>query len=149
MSYFRLDGIQKSFGSQQVLKGIDISVEKGETIAIIGPSGCGKTTLLRCAALLEIPDEGSIELNTEAIVSAHNGNADIHCDVDQYRARVGFVFQNLNIWPHLTVLENLTLAARIVSKRSRIEARDKAYSLMNRMHIGEKGGRYPSVLSGG
>jgi ABC-type polar amino acid transport system ATPase subunit len=150
MSFLRLENVHKSFDSISALDGISLEVDHGETVAIIGPSGCGKTTLLRCIALLETLDRGSIVLDGQPIITAvGSGRPRRHVDVNQYRSRVGMVFQQLNIWPNRTVLENLTLAPMIVREDERKQTTDRALSLLREMGISDKADDYPRTLSGG
>lgn len=149
MPYLQLENVHKGFPGHQALRGINLTVEKGETLAIIGPSGCGKTTLLRCLTLLETIDDGAIHLDGSPVVTMTDGKPQIHVDQNTYRARNGLVFQNLNIWPHMTVLENLTLAPKIVQNSSPAQTTEKADSLLAQMGVYDKRGSYPSALSGG
>lgn len=149
MAYLKLENVHKNFPGHQALRGINLTVEKGETLAIIGPSGCGKTTLLRCLALLETIDDGAIHLDGSPVVTMSVGKPQIHVDQNAYRAKNGFVFQNLNIWPHLSVLENLTLAPKIVRNSSPAQAIEKAGALLAQMGIYDKKESYPAALSGG
>lgn len=149
MTYLRIRNIHKRFPGHQALAGVDLNIEKGETLAIMGPSGCGKTTLLRCLALFETIDEGEIVLNGSPIVLATDGENQVHVSTDQYRAKTGMVFQHLNIWPHLTVLENLTLGPRVVRGFGNAEVIDKAEHQLARMGVAEKRHQYPAALSGG
>jgi polar amino acid transport system ATP-binding protein len=137
-----VQGLHKSFGAQPVLAGIDLSVHSGEVVCIIGPSGSGKSTLLRCVNLLEIPTQGRIEvLGTEI--------TDPDCDVDQLRRRIGMVFQQFNLFPHLTVLDNLMIAQRRVLRRTRVQARQVAQENLERVGLADKASSYPAHLSGG
>ncbi len=145
-----LRGVRKCFGTVEALAGIDLSVTRGDTIAIIGPSGCGKTTLLRCIELLDEIDVGRIRVaGADVITAAPDSRPVIHVNVNEYRTRVAMVFQNLNIWPHLTVLDNLTLAPRIVSKLEREEVEVRALALLSTMGIEKKVDAYAHRLSGG
>ena len=135
-------GLRKSFGSKLVLDGIDLSVAEHEVVALIGPSGCGKSTLLRCVDLLERIDGGSIWLNGEA-VSGHGVNA------NAVRQRIGIVFQSFNLFPHMTVLANVSLAPRRVHGVGRQEADERAREVLGRLGLGDKVDDYPDRLSGG
>jgi ABC-type polar amino acid transport system ATPase subunit len=138
----RLDGVHKSFGDNHVLRGIDLEVAPGEVLTIIGPSGSGKSTLLRCVNLLEPLNEGRILFEGEEITRKGT-------DVSAVRQRIGMVFQQFNLFPHLTVMDNLTLAARRIRKRPRREAEERAVSLLTRVGLPEKAGQHPHQLSGG
>jgi polar amino acid transport system ATP-binding protein len=130
------------YGHQSILNSVNLSVAKGEVVVIIGPSGGGKSSLLRCANLTQKIDGGDILLGGEAI-------SGIGVDVNLVRQRVGMVFQQYNLFPHLTVLGNLTLAPRRVLKLSRQAADARAMKLLERVGLSDKAGRYPSELSGG
>jgi ABC-type polar amino acid transport system ATPase subunit len=138
----RLDGVHKSFGDNHVLRGIDLEVAPGEVLTIIGPSGSGKSTLLRCVNLLEPLNEGRIHFEGEEITRKG-------ADVSAVRQRIGMVFQQFNLFPHLTVMDNLTLAARRIRKRPRREAEERAVSLLTRVGLPEKASQHPHQLSGG
>ncbi len=140
----RLEGVQKRFGDLHVLKGIDLEVDRGSVVCVIGPSGSGKSTLLRCINLLEPPDEGRILLEDKEITGA--GAQD---GVDFVRRRVGIVFQQFNLFPHKTVLENVCLAQQKVLDRPSQEARAKGESLLGRVGLADKVNEYPERLSGG
>ena len=133
--------LYKSYGNNQILKGINLHVEKSEVVVIIGPSGSGKSTLLRCVNFLEIPTSGTIAVNGENITGSVNLN--------KVRAEVGMVFQHFNLFPHMTVLDNLTVAPIAVRKKSKAEAKEKAMELLQRVGLGDKADSYPSRLSGG
>jgi ABC-type polar amino acid transport system ATPase subunit len=138
----RAEGIKKSFGDTVVLDGIDLSVGSGETLVVIGPSGSGKSTLLRCINLLEPIDSGRIFLEGEEITRKG-------VKVDRIRQRIGIVFQQFNLFPHLKVIDNLTLAARRVKKMPRKEAEARALQLLAMVGLPEKARQYPHQLSGG
>ena len=138
----RVRNLHKSFGERQILKGIDLDIEQGEVLAIIGPSGSGKSTLLRCLNLLERVDLGSIQLNGQEILE---GNA----DEDQIRSEIGMVFQNFNLFPHKSVLENITLAPIKVKGIGQKEATEKALILLEKVGLLEKKDAFPNSLSGG
>ena len=137
-----VEGLHKSFGPKVVLSGIDLAVAEHEVVALIGPSGCGKSTLLRCLDLLEKIDAGTIRLDGE-LVSGPNVRA---TDV---RKRIGIVFQSFNLFPHLTALDNVTLAPRRVHGIKRREAEDRAREVLVRLGLGDKMDDYPDRLSGG
>jgi polar amino acid transport system ATP-binding protein len=136
-----IENIHKHFGSTHALNGVSLDVAKGEVIVIIGPSGSGKSTLLRCINRLEEFDAGKIIVDGIPLDTAENINA--------VRTEVGMVFQQFNLFPHLTVLENIMLAQKIVRKRSNTEAENIARELLNKVGIHEKADAYPGQLSGG
>jgi len=138
----RVEGLNKSFGDNHVLRGIDFHVAGGEVVCVIGPSGSGKSTLLRCVNRLEEPSSGSILIDGADIL-------DPDADVDLLRSRIGMVFQSFNLFPHLTVLENLTIAQRRVRRRSREESSAIARRNLERVGLTEKASAYPAHLSGG
>jgi polar amino acid transport system ATP-binding protein len=139
----RLDGVHKSFGDLHVLRGVDLQVDRGGVVCVIGPSGSGKSTLLRCINLLEPPDAGRIYLEGTEIT------AQSRRDVDFVRRRVGMVFQQFNLFPHMSALQNVSLAQRTVLERSEREARDKSCELLSRVGLEDKVEEYPERLSGG
>jgi polar amino acid transport system ATP-binding protein len=139
----RLEGVHKRFGDLHVLKGIDLSVKGGEVLVIIGPSGSGKSTLLRCVNLLEPVQEGRIFFEGREITHAKRG------EVPRVRARIGMVFQQFNLFPHLRVIDNLTLAARRIRGMQREAAQERASELLARVGLEEKARQYPHQLSGG
>jgi polar amino acid transport system ATP-binding protein len=134
--------LHKSFGDLEVLKGIDFHVDNGEVVCVIGPSGSGKSTLLRCVNRLEEPTAGQIFIEGEDIT-------DIDADVDALRSRIGMVFQSFNLFPHLSVLRNLTIAQRRVRGKSKKDAREVARRNLERVGLSDKIDAYPSHLSGG
>jgi ABC-type polar amino acid transport system ATPase subunit len=138
----RLEAVHKSFGDNEVLRGIDLEVRAGEVLTIVGPSGSGKSTLLRCVNLLEPLNAGRIFLEGDEITRKG-------VDVSAVRQRIGMVFQQFNLFPHLTVMDNLTLAARRIRKRPRAEAEQRAQQLLARVGLEEKAGQHPHQLSGG
>jgi ABC-type polar amino acid transport system ATPase subunit len=138
----RLDGVRKSFGDNLVLDGIDLDVALGEVLVVIGPSGSGKSTLLRCVNLLEPIQDGRIFFEGEEITTKG-------VDVSAVRQRIGIVFQQFNLFPHLTVLDNLTLAARRIRKFPRAEAELRARKLLETVGLPEKASQHPHQLSGG
>jgi len=146
----RLQGICKRFGALEVLKGIDLDVAKGEVICVLGPSGSGKSTLLRCVNLLEPPEEGEIFLEGQDICKGPNsGTGEQSWELDFVRQRVGMVFQQFNLFPHKTVLEDVTMAPQKVLGRSKAEAEERGKSLLERVGLGDKLEQYPARLSGG
>jgi polar amino acid transport system ATP-binding protein len=146
----RLKGIHKSFGELEVLRGIDLEVKKGEVICVLGPSGSGKSTLLRCVNLLEPPEEGEIYLEgTDICKGPGSGAGEAGWNIDFVRQRVGIVFQHLNLFPHKTALQNVTMAPEKVLGRSSAEAREKGTALLARVGLADKLDEYPERLSGG
>jgi polar amino acid transport system ATP-binding protein len=145
-----LKGIHKRFGKLDVLKGVDIDIAKGEVICVLGPSGSGKSTLLRCVNLLAPPEEGEIFLEGRDICRGPgSGTGEESYEVDFVRQRVGMVFQQFNLFPHRTALENVTMAPEKVLGRAKQEARAKATELLQRVGLGDKLDAYPETLSGG
>lgn len=138
----KVDQITKSFGQLEVLKGISTQIGKGEVVAIIGPSGSGKSTLLRCINLMEVPTSGSIFINGQEIT-------DPKANVMKIRQQIGMVFQHFHLFPHMTVLNNLTYAPIKVKGLSKSEAEKKAKELLERVGLADKADAYPSRLSGG
>jgi polar amino acid transport system ATP-binding protein len=138
----QLEGVRKSFGDNLVLDGIDLEVATGEVLVVIGPSGSGKSTLLRCVNLLEPIQAGRIFFEGEEITAKG-------VDVSAVRQRIGIVFQQFNLFPHLTVMDNLTLAARRIRKLPRREAEQRARELLDVVGLPEKAGQHPHQLSGG
>jgi len=138
----RLEQVRKSFGDNLVLDGIDLSVDPGEVLVVIGPSGSGKSTLLRCVNLLEPIDEGRIFFEGQEITARG-------VRVDRVRQRIGIVFQQFNLFPHLRTIDNVTIAARRVGKVPKSEAVKRAHELLERVGLGGKARSYPHQLSGG
>lgn len=134
--------LKKAFGDNQVLNGIDETINKGEKVVVIGPSGSGKSTFLRCLNLLEEPTEGEIWIDDKKIT-------DKDININQIRQRMGMVFQQFNLFPHLTVLENITLAPVMLGIMNKEEANSKAMDLLKRIGLTEKADSYPNKLSGG
>ncbi len=142
MTAVRLEGVHKSFGENEVLKGIDLELADHEVVCLIGASGSGKSTLLRCVNLLERLDSGRIFLGGEEITRRG-------ADVNTIRRRIGIVFQSFNLFPHMTVLRNVTLAPRDVLDLSRREADGRALELLDRFGLADRRDEYPDRLSGG
>jgi polar amino acid transport system ATP-binding protein len=138
-----LEGVHKRFGDLHVLRGVDLSVNRGGVVCVIGPSGGGKSTLLRCINLLEPPDEGRIFLEGKEITGAAK------TDVNFVRRRVGIVFQQFNLFPHRRAIDNVSLAQETVLGRSADEARVKSKALLERVGLSDKVNEYPERLSGG
>lgn len=134
--------LKKSFGSLNVLKGITTTINKGEKVVVIGPSGSGKSTFLRCLNLLETPDEGTITFEGVDIT-------DKATNIDLHRQKMGMVFQHFNLFPHLTVLQNITLAPVTLKLQNQQQAEENAYRLLDRVGLRDKASAYPSTLSGG
>ncbi len=146
------ENIHKSFGDNVVLKGISIKAEKGDVISMIGSSGSGKSTFLRCINLLEVPDQGRVVLGNNEInlQPGHKGLQSLkRRQVEQLRTGLGMVFQNFNLWSHLSVLDNVTEGPLRVLKRDKQEIRDEALSLLDKVGIADKHDSYPAQLSGG
>ena len=142
MSLLALEGVRKSFGKNVVLQDIDLTVERGQCVVLIGASGSGKSTLLRCVNLLEVVDDGRITLDGDDIT-------DPRIDADAVRARMGVVFQAYNLFPHLSVMDNITLAPIRVHGVPRGEAQDKAMAMLHRGGLRDRAGARPDDLSGG
>ena len=134
--------LKKSFGTLQVLKGINTEVQKGEVVVVIGPSGSGKSTFLRCLNLLETPTAGSIYVDGAEIT-------DPKCDINQHRKKMGMVFQHFNLFNNMTILRNMTLAPMTLLKKSKEDAEARALALLRRVGLEDKANAYPSQLSGG
>jgi polar amino acid transport system ATP-binding protein len=146
----KLQGISKRFGNLEVLKGVDLDVAKGEVVCILGPSGSGKSTFLRCVNLLEPPEEGEIFIEGQDICKGPgSGSGEQSWELDFVRQRVGIVFQQFNLFPHKTALQNVTLAQERVLGRSKEEARAKATELLKRVGLSDQVNQYPETLSGG
>ncbi len=134
--------LHKSFGSLHVLQGVSETIYKGEVVTVIGPSGGGKSTFLRCLNLLEVPEEGQIFFEGTDITQKG-------IDIDLHRQKMGMVFQNFNVFPHMTVLENITLAPMLIKKKSKEEAEAHAMELLATVGLADKRAEYPRRLSGG
>jgi polar amino acid transport system ATP-binding protein len=148
--YVDLRGVQKSFGQNHVLKGVDLQVEAGECVVLIGASGSGKTTLLRSVAALETADEGSIQVVSHRLDYSGAGRKGLsERELREFRADIGMVFQQFNLFPHLSVLENMIVAPQHVHKQRRSEAIETAMALLTRVGLSDKADSYPAQLSGG
>ncbi|NUW45098.1 amino acid ABC transporter ATP-binding protein [Nonomuraea rhodomycinica] len=134
--------LHKHFGKNEVLRGIDCTVETGQVVCVIGPSGSGKSTLLRCVNLLEEPTRGKVLVEGVEVT-------DPDVDIDAVRRRIGMVFQQFNLFPHMTALQNVMIAQQRVLKRGKKEAEKVARTNLERVGIGDKAGSYPAQLSGG
>ncbi len=134
--------LTKTFGTLEVLKGISLTVKKGDKVVIVGPSGSGKSTFLRCLNLLESPTSGEIWFEGEQVNAPK-------CDIDRLRRKMGMVFQHFNLFPHLTILQNITLAPVTLKLKTKAEAEARAMELLKRIGLADKAGTYPAMLSGG
>ena len=148
----RLENIHKNFGDLEVLKGIDLTLEKGKKVAVIGPSGCGKSTLLRCINYMEIPSSGHVymegELFGERKIENTFGKLSSK-ELAKQRSQIGMVFQSFNLWPHLTAINNVALGPTVVNQMSKNEAYELAKSMIEKVHLTPKINEYPERLSGG
>ncbi|AQP54217.1 glutamine ABC transporter ATP-binding protein [Vagococcus penaei] len=138
----KITNLKKKFGKNEVLKGIDANVKKGEVVVVIGPSGSGKSTFLRCLNLLETPTSGQIDFEGTNIL-------DPSVDINQLREKMGMVFQSFNLFPHKTVLENLTISPIKVKKMTESDANELAMALLKKVDLEDKADSYPAKLSGG
>ncbi len=138
----KVDGLKKSFGNNEILKGISTEIRRGEVVVILGPSGCGKSTFLRCLNLLETPSEGSIVFDDVELTSPST-------NINEQREKIMMVFQHFNLFPHLTILENLTIAPKKLKKIPKEEINKKAMELLTRVGLQDKADCYPNQLSGG
>jgi len=148
-----IKNLKKSFGNLEVIRGLSLTAKKGEVICIIGTSGSGKSTLLRCVNLLETPDSGEVYVNGELIKMKKNKNGKLipaeQNQVDRIRSKLGMVFQDFNLWSHMTVLQNVMEAPIHVQKIEKNVARKNGFQLLEKVGIAEKADQYPSRLSGG
>ena len=133
-------GLKKNYGGLQVLKGVDLTIDKGDCVVLVGPSGCGKSTFLRCLNRLEEPDGGEVIFNGKAVTDH---------EIDHVRQKMGMVFQHFNLFPHLTVKKNITLAPVKLGLMKQAEADAKAMELLERIGLADKADTYPNMLSGG
>ncbi|REH77935.1 amino acid ABC transporter ATP-binding protein [Staphylococcus felis] len=138
----KIDNLYKSYGDNDVLRGIEMEVQKGEVVAIIGPSGSGKSTLLRCLNLLETPTSGSIIFEGQDITSKH-------IKIDMLRQNMGMVFQNFNLFPHKRVIDNIILAPKLLNKGQKELLKHQAIELLDKVGLKDKAETYPNQLSGG
>jgi ABC-type histidine transport system ATPase subunit len=145
--------LHKSFGATEVLKGVSVSAHRGDVISILGSSGSGKSTLLRCINYLELPNRGRILVDGEEILTKTTPDGDQtpanQKQLARLRARIGFVFQSFNLWPHMTVLQNVIEAPMLVSKLSRAQAIERGEALLQRVGLFDRRNHYPAHLSGG
>lgn len=137
-----IENLEKSYDGLKVLDGISLDINKGEVVVILGPSGCGKSTFLRCLNLLEVPDSGHIYIDDTEITSPKT-------NIDEQRQKMMMVFQHFNLFPHLTILENLTVAPVKLKKIPKEKADEKAMELLKRVGLADKADSYPNQLSGG
>ena len=142
MEIIKTVNLHKSFGNLHVLQGVNQTIHKGEVISIIGPSGGGKSTFLRCLNLLEKPEKGQIFFNGEDITGKK-------VDIDKHRQKMGMVFQHFNLFPHKTIMDNMTLAPIQVKHMKKAEAEEKAIKLLERVGLADRANAYPIQLSGG
>ncbi len=149
MALLKVDGIYKNFGKTEVLKGISFELEKGQVLAVIGSSGSGKTTLLRCLNFLEKPDTGTITVADELLFDGSDKATQNDETVRQNRLHFGLVFQNFNLFPQYTALQNVMLAPKLLNKGSESEIREQACELLSRVGLSDKMRNYPHQLSGG
>ena len=145
----RVEGLHKSFGALEVLKGVSLTAKKGDVVAIIGGSGSGKSTCLRCINFLETPSAGRIIIGGEAVKMRADGSPADRRQIERIRSRLGMVFQSFNLWTHRTLLENVTEVPVHVLGVPKAEAKDRAMALLQRVGLAEKANVYPSFLSGG
>lgn len=138
----QIRGLKKSYGKLEVLRGIDLDVKRGEKVVILGPSGSGKSTLLRCINALEEADSGSILVDGIEVTSRRT-------NLNHLREHLGMVFQRFNLWPHLTVIENVMIGQVVVGHKSKAEAREKALAMLDRVGLKDRADEYPVRLSGG
>ena len=149
MHILDIQNVQKSFGDNHVLKDISLTVDKGEVVSVIGPSGSGKSTFLRCATLLETMDSGYLAYMGEPVAKMYNGQIVYAKDLKKIKSYFGLVFQNFNLFPHYSVLKNVTDAPIHVQKRDKAEVRKEALYLLDKMGLADKADAYPCQLSGG
>ena len=149
MALLEVTGISKNFGSTHVLQNISLNLEKGEALAIIGSSGSGKTTLLRCLNFLETPDTGVIRVDGKTLWDAADPATHRESEVRKKRLHFGLVFQNFNLFPHMSVLKNITEAPVHVLKQDKMQAEQTAMELLGKMGLADKANEYPCNLSGG
>jgi arginine/ornithine transport system ATP-binding protein len=155
MSEFQLQvtNVHKRFGEREVLKGVSLAARRGDVVTLIGSSGSGKSTFLRCLNLLEQPNDGELSLGGEALQLVRDRDGSLKAadakQLQRWRARLAMVFQNFNLWAHLTVLENVTEAPVHVLGKSKAEATERAQALLARVGVSHRAGVYPAQLSGG
>ncbi|MBX9468041.1 amino acid ABC transporter ATP-binding protein [Rhizobium rhizophilum] len=147
-SVIEASGLRKSYGTLEVLKGLDLSLERGEVVALIGPSGSGKSTFIRCLNMMEIPTAGTIRFRQKSVGERFRDRGD-EIGIGTLRRHVGMVFQHFNLFPHKTVLQNVTEGPIVVCRRPRREAEERAMDLLAQVGLAEKHSAYPNHLSGG
>lgn len=138
----KITGLIKKFGNNTVLNNVDLHIQKGDTVAVVGPSGSGKSTLLRCINMLESPDSGQVFIKGEDITAPR-------VNLDRIRSNVGMVFQGFNLFPHMTVLDNITYSPKVVDRKSKRESEEVALELLGQVGLKDKANEYPANLSGG
>lgn len=149
MSVIQLENLKKRFGETEVLHGINLSVNKSEVVVLMGPSGSGKSTLLRCLTFLEEPTEGTIQIGSQKITAGGRPNRSRKNEIRELRKRTGFVFQQFNLFPHKTAIENVMEGPIVVQGMEKEQAEKLAYTLLEKVGLGERCHHYPSQLSGG
>ncbi|MGI9402378.1 MAG: amino acid ABC transporter ATP-binding protein [Rhizobiaceae bacterium] len=146
----KIENLHKSFGDLEVLRGIDLTVNTGATVVLLGSSGSGKSTLLRCVNFMEIPTKGHVYLHEQLVGTQRNGKMVYReKELCELRSRIGMVFQHFNLFPHMTVIENIMEGQVTVLKRSKSDAREKALQQLARVGLSDKADEYPARLSGG
>lgn len=149
MSIIQLTNLKKRFGTNEVLRGIDLAVNKSEVVVLMGPSGSGKSTLLRCLTFLEEPTEGVIQIGKHEVLAGEKPNRKRKAEIRELRKSTGFVFQQFNLFPHKTAIENVMEGPIVVQGAKSEEAREFARILLEKVGLGERCDHYPSQLSGG
>ncbi|MFY9198547.1 MAG: amino acid ABC transporter ATP-binding protein [Acutalibacteraceae bacterium] len=152
MKLLEINNLRKDFDGLEVIKDISISVEEGQVVAIIGPSGSGKSTLLRCATMLEIADGGEIKYMDDYLVKTDENGKEVYADREtakRIRSNFGLVFQNFNLFPHFSVIRNITEAPIYIAKQNKSDAKKTAFDLLKKMGLEDKADAYPCQLSGG
>ncbi|HYC64824.1 MAG TPA: ATP-binding cassette domain-containing protein, partial [Reyranellaceae bacterium] len=145
----RVDGLRKSYGTVEAVRGVSLEVERGEVVVVIGPSGCGKSTFLRCINLLEEPQAGTLQVGERRIEFGAKSTIPHGRDLARYRSRIGMVFQQFDLFPHMTVLQNVMSGPTIVKKMPKPEAEAIARDLLAKVGLATFTARYPRELSGG
>ncbi len=145
----RLDGLRKSYGAVEAVRGVSLEVRRGQVVVVIGPSGCGKSTLLRCINLLETPSAGTLQVGERRMRFGDHGTMPRGHTLARFRSRIGMVFQQFDLFPHMTALENVMAGPVIVKKMRRAEALEIASELLGKVGLGAFHARYPREMSGG
>ena len=151
-SVLKVQGLKKHFKDNQVLKGVDIEIKKGDVVAVIGPSGCGKSTFLRCLNLLETPNGGFIQFSGDYIYNEEDSKKvakQREKELNKHRQKIGMVFQQFNLFANMTILENITIGPMKLKGLSKEEAKEKAINLLEKVGLADRANDYPSALSGG